>query len=387
MKLMIISHRQCWPSSASSSGYAMGSGFRLHFRALSELFDATAVVMLRSPVRSQTVQTPITGHNLSVVALAKPFGSGFLRKVELLFWLVRNSSVLIREILRADAVHAVIPGETGTVGMLLAFVLSKPLLVRHCENWFVQKTASKRFLKWFMERFASNKNVMLATGGALQPPSLNPHVRWIFSTSLTEQQLDDCAMHRHQPSRVKPRLIIACRQEKEKGTGVVIGNLPLILKDFPGASLDVVGDGNKLAEFKKLAVTLGVSDRVIFHGKVNHAEVIQLLQKADLFCLPTSHSEGFPRAVLEALACGLPVITTLVSVLPQLVGAGCGVLLDEVTLTAIAQAIRECLSDTERYSRMSAQAIKTARQYSLERWRDTIGDLPHSVWGPLRSSS
>lgn len=347
----------------------------------------TTVAVPSSPAQNQTIESPLTGHNLSIALLTKHFDSVFWRKVGLPFWLVRNSHVLIREILRADAVYTFIPGEIGTIGMLLAFVLRKPLLVRFIKDWFRQNTTGERFLKWFMERFASDRNVMLATGGAPQPPSLNPRVRWIFSTSLTEQQLDDCVMYRHLPSRVQPRLIIVCRQETEKGTGLVIEILPLIMKDFAGVTLDVVGDGNKLAKFKKLAVALGVSDRVIFHGKVNHAEVIQLLQKADLFCLPTSPSEGFPRAVLEPLACGLPVITTRVSVLPQLVGAGCGLLLDEVTPTAIAQAVRECLSDTECYGRMSAQAIKTARQYSLERWRDTIGDLLHSVWGPLRSHS
>ena len=136
-----------------------------------------------------------------------------------------------------------------------------------------------------------------------------------------------------------------------------------------------------------MAVTQGLSDQVIFHGKVNHTKVIQLLQKANLFCLPTSHSEGFPRAILEVLACGLPVITTRVGVFPQLIGEDCGLLLEEFTSAAVAQAVRGCLSDAERYRRMSAQAIKTARQYSLERWRDTIGDLLRSLWGPLRSNS
>jgi len=74
-------------------------------------------------------------------------------------------------------------------------------------------------------------------------------------------------------------------------------------------------------------------------------------------------------------------------VLPQLIGTGCGILLEEATPVAIAQAVRECLSDEESYRTMSARAIETARPYSLERWRDTIGDLLRSAWGPLRSNS
>ncbi|MGH9364473.1 MAG: glycosyltransferase, partial [Thermoanaerobaculia bacterium] len=234
--------------------------------------------------------------------------------------------------------HAPIPGDIGTIGMILAFVLRKPLFVRHCGNWFVQKTIAEHFWKRVMERFAGDGNVMLATGGAPESPSRrNARIRWIFSTSLTEEELETCFRYREQLPGDHPKLIIVCRQEREKGTGVVIESLPLLLKDYPGATLDVVGDGGALAEFEDLAARLGVRDRVTFHGRVDHASVVRRLQHADLFCFPTVSSEGFPKVVLEALACGLPVLTTRVSVLPSLVGLECGLLLDEVTPAAVAE--------------------------------------------------
>jgi glycosyltransferase involved in cell wall biosynthesis len=106
-----------------------------------------------------------------------------------------------------------------------------------------------------------------------------------------------------------------------------------------------------------------------------------------VFCFPTASSEGFPKVVLEALACGLPVVTTRVSALPELIGTGCGVLLDEVTPAAVAEGVRLCLSDGERYRAMSGAAVRTAREYSLERWRDSIGELLRAAWGPLRCSA
>jgi glycosyltransferase involved in cell wall biosynthesis len=130
-------------------------------------------------------------------------------------------------------------------------------------------------------------------------------------------------------------------------------------------------------------VRAGVDDRVTFHGAVNHDSVIKLLRRADVFCYPTS-SEGFPKVVLEALACGLPIVTTRVSVLPQLVD-GCGVLLDDITPAAVAQAILTSLSDTDRYHAWSSCAVSRAGHYSLERWRDTIGEALQAAWGPLQS--
>jgi len=383
MHLVVISHKLCWPSLASPSGYATDGGFPVQMEAISELFSSTTLVMPCAGRESDGGVKSLVGNNLSVKPLAA-FSGHFGRKFSLLWWLIRSSPSIIREIGRADAVHVPIPSNIGTIGMLFGFCLRKPLLIRHCGNWFVQRTSAERFWKWFMERFAGGRNVMLATGGHADPPSpRNPNVNWIFSTSLRERDLKalECSLEKDSQEHV--RLIIACRQEVDKGTGRVIESLPLILNDFPQATLDVIGDGSALPAFKELAAGLNVSDRVTFHGKVDQPSVVNLLRQADLFCYPTAASEGFPKVVLEALACGLPVITTRVSVLPQLIGNGCGVLLEENTGAAMARAVCEVLSDRELYSRMSAQARETARHYSLERWRDQIGETLRLAWGNL----
>jgi hypothetical protein len=301
-------------------------------------------------------------------------------------WLARNSVVLWREIRLADAVHAPIPGDIGTIGMLLAFMLRKPLFVRHCGNWHVPRTAAERFWKWFMERFGGGRNVMLATGGDGAPPSTrNPALRWIFSTTLTADELRACAVQRAHPGE-RCRLIIACRQELAKGAGVVIDSLPLLVARMPYVTLDIVGDGGALAAFKRQVAALGLDACVTFHGKVGHARVIELLKGADVFCYPTSSSEGFPKVVLEALACGLPVIATRVSVLPDLLRDGAGLLLDEATPAAVAAAIACALGSPDGYRAMSERAVDTARQFSLERWTETIAASLTAAWGELRPS-
>jgi len=383
VKLVVVSHKHCWSTQASPSGYATDGGFPFQMTALSELFDKTTLVVPCSSSGETQGLTSLSGRNLSVTPLTLPWGRGLRRKLLLPAWFVRNGAVIAREIVRADAVHAPIPGDIGTIGMLLAFLLRKRLFVRHCGNWLVEKTIAEQFWKWFMERFAGGRQVMLATGGALRAPSeRNAAIRWIFSTSLTKTQLEACQTPRVRPANDSVRLIIACRQDLEKGAGVVIESLPLIMRSFAGARLDVVGDGQALAELKTLATALDVSDRVTFHGKVDHKTVLQMLQKADVFCYPTAASEGFPKIVLEALACGLPVITTRVSVLPQLIDTGCGVLLDERTPQALATAVQNILSDDNGYRMKSVRALETARQYSLERWRDTIGELLREAWSP-----
>jgi len=353
-------------------------------RALSELFDSTILVVPCSEPVSRAGEIPLEGHELSVAPLSLPTGRGLARKLGLGFWLLRNSPTILRELIKADAVHAAIPGDIGTIGMLLAFLLRKRLFVRHCGNWLKPVTRAEHFWKWFMEMFAGGRQVMLATGGSSEPPSRrNTTLHWIFSTSLSEDELRACHGVREAESLSNPKLIIVCRQDREKGTGVVIESLPVILNTYPEAKLDIVGDGDALDEFRSIAKSVGVSERIIFHGKLDHAGVVNLLKKADLFCYPTRASEGFPKVVLEALACGLPVVSTRVSVLPELIGAGGGVLLDEATPVTVANAVLGILGNSERYRKMSVLASETASHYSLERWRDTIAERLRSAWGEL----
>jgi glycosyltransferase involved in cell wall biosynthesis len=131
---------------------------------------------------------------------------------------------------------------------------------------------------------------------------------------------------------------------------------------------------------KRMADAMGVAHRIRFHGNVRQTEVVALLRRAGLFCLP-SKSEGFPKAVLEAMAAGLPVVTTPVSVLPMLVGRGAGILLNSVSGDSVAAAVESCLSNPAAYETMSEAAIATARTYSLESWRDTIGGYLRQAWG------
>jgi Glycosyl transferases group 1 len=387
MKLAVFSHKPCWHATDSPTGVATDGGFPFQMRALSELFDETRLLV---PVRGQAAtkgQIPLAGHNLTVVPLTRRSGTGLMSKLSFAPWLVRNSLTMLRELRAADAIHTPIPGDVGTTGMLLAWASGKPLFVRHCGNWLRPVTLAERFWRWFMEKTAGGRNVMLATGGTLEPPSrANPHVKWIFSSSLTENELKAHASPHSYPSKGEVRLIIAARQEKAKGAGRVIQALPILARDFPQVSFDVLGHGSAIPEFKRLAAELNVQERVTFTGLLDHNQVLARLQAATIFVFPTTSSDGFPKAVLEGLATGLPVIATCVSVLPQLLGNGCGVLIAEATPEAVAQGVKQVLASAAAYEAMSRKAIATAHQYSLEAWRDTIGQYLSAAWGPLREA-
>lgn len=121
-----------------------------------------------------------------------------------------------------------------------------------------------------------------------------------------------------------------------KGHDLVIS----ALADLPKWDLVIIGSGPKRAELERGAVAAGVSDRVKFVNEISQSELVRYYQAADLLIL-ASASEGLPNVVLEALACGTPVIATDVGGVREVLTSPIqGALLQERTANALKSAVR-----------------------------------------------
>lgn len=383
MKLVVFSHKEVWPMESSPSGFGTVGGFPLQIREISELFDATRVVVARRSARPDGALTALSGHRLEVVAPPEPAGRGVARKLSLLPWLLRHGPRLWREVSAADAVHALVPGDIGTLGLLLALARGRPLLVRHCGTWNDRSTLANRFLAWLLPRVAAPERPVLATGAGTDPPSSNPSISWIFATALSEADLR--GLHPAPPwdGRGPLELVSLGRLTAGKNTGAAIEALPALLADLD-VRLTVVGDGPERGRLERLAVEHRLGDRVTFTGNLTHAAVLALLPRFHLLVFPSRVAEGFPKAVLDAMACGVPVVATDVSALPHLLRAGtdeaCGRLLSSPDAAAIVDAIAELAARPEELAEMGRRAAEQARHFSLERWAEAIRDRILPAW-------
>jgi glycosyltransferase involved in cell wall biosynthesis len=96
-------------------------------------------------------------------------------------------------------------------------------------------------------------------------------------------------------------------EERYKGVDAVIEAMPRLLARFPDLRYFVVGDGSDRPRLEAKSVTLGVADRVVFAGRVGEAEKVAHYNLADAYVMP-SFGEGFGIVLIEAAACGIPVI-------------------------------------------------------------------------------
>jgi glycosyltransferase involved in cell wall biosynthesis len=364
--------------------YVTVGGFPFQIQAISEIFEHTTLIIARRKPPVADGAIPLSGYNLDVRALDEPHGSDFQRKLALLIWIPRNLLSLWFSIKRADTVHAIVPGDIGLLGLLVALAQRKPLFVRHCGTWGEPVTLVDKALFWLLERIAGGRNVVLATGGAVTPPSIkNRNIQWIFSTSLSEHEITNTPIALHWKYGEPLQLITVGRLSAGKNIASAIEALVEIEKIYPSVYLHIVGGGKDRFSLEKLADKSGVSHKVIFHGNVSHIEVLRALSRSHLFIFPTRVKEGFPKALLEAMACGLPVIATQVSVIPDLIH-DCGILLSEPNAQSISAAVLSLINDEPRMQTLAMRARQDSPKYTIERWRDQIRSHLEFTWGPLK---
>jgi glycosyltransferase involved in cell wall biosynthesis len=139
-----------------------------------------------------------------------------------------------------------------------------------------------------------------------------------------------------------PVLVSVGHLIERKGHDLVVEALAML----PGCTLLVVGEGPQRTALSRLAVRLGVADRVRFLGEIAHERLPAIYGAADLLVLASSR-EGWPNVVLEAMACGTPVIASQVEGVPEMITSrDAGLILPERSAAAIAAAVEALLADS-----------------------------------------
>ena len=106
------------------------------------------------------------------------------------------------------------------------------------------------------------------------------------------------------------KLLFCARLVKEKGVYEAIKAMKYITKEFPDTTLIIMGDGEELKNLRYYARKIGVENKVVFTGYVPENKKIEIFKNSHMFIYPSYYGEGFPTVILEAMAAGLPVITT-----------------------------------------------------------------------------
>ena len=168
------------------------------------------------------------------------------------------------------------------------------------------------------------------------------------------------------------------RLDSVKALDVLLRGFAVLVAGQPKARLVLIGDGPEARHLRALAASLGIDARVRFAGVV--AEASRLLSALDLYA-SASRREGLPLALLEAMACGLPVATTRVSGHVDAVEDGItGVLVPPDDPGALGRAIDALLGDPARRAAMGQAALRMVEaRFAASRMAAETADLYRGV--------
>jgi glycosyltransferase involved in cell wall biosynthesis len=161
-------------------------------------------------------------------------------------------------------------------------------------------------------------------------------------------------------SRREPDLVLAVgRLVEKKGFDLLLDAVAQLHRDRPGLRCVIVGDGEERAALATKAMSLGIADIVTFTGAVGQDAVAEWLRKAQVMVAPCrvgddGNQDALPTVLIEALAAGLPAVTTPVAGIPEIITHGVeGLVVECGNVPRLAASIAQLLDDPEALRRMS----------------------------------
>lgn len=265
----------------------------------------------------------------------------------------------IRDLVRQggiDIVHS--HGYKSDIYAHLALAAKGVPLVSTCHTWY--DNDARVYLYGVLDRMVLKKyRRVVAVSEEVKRRLLKAGVKKeriaIIRNGIDVHQFDDAISQRESVSCRKEMVVgLVGRLSHEKGIDIFIRAAALVLADHPDAKFVVVGDGPDRAELVALIDALDLTSSVSLVGRCE--DMPSAYRSFDLM-VSSSRNEGLPIAILEGMACGLPIVATAVGEVPGLIREGqTGLLVLPGNPGALAAAITKLLDDRKLPSRFGLAA-------------------------------
>ena len=283
-----------------------------------------------------------------------------------LFEGARNNFIRIRSLRamfrarKADVIISII-GRSNIRVLFAALGLDTPIIV------FEQIDPARDSLNWLwralrlLAYWRAKQIVVLSQSFAEYFPCyLQKHIQVIPNPVI----LPGISAPRYLPEPNIFKIIAVGRLELQKGFDYLLQALAELKSSSKNWGLTILGEGSQRQNLELLCAQLNLTDHVFFAGTVK--DVAMFLKQSDLFVL-SSRVEGFPLALCEAMACGVPVITTdCAASIREIVRDGVdGIVIPNEDVKALTDAVSELMSKPEQYQQMSYRASEIIKKLDL----------------------
>jgi glycosyltransferase involved in cell wall biosynthesis len=324
---------------------------------------------------------PFTRPNVSLRAQKETGGGTFGDKLKQVLSLPALVYGLCRAMRRVDAIHVRCPGNLGLLGVALAPLFTRRVVAKYAGQWtgYPGEPAAWRWQRALLKSRWWPGPVTVYGDWPNQPP----HVVPFFTSVMNERQAERAAAAARGRTadfnrRRSLRVLFVGRLSAAKNVDVLLDAVARLKSHPARIECDIVGEGPERARLERYSEELGVRDRVRFAGGVDFEQALDFYERADALVL-VSETEGWPKAIAEAMAFGLICVGSDRGLIPTMLGEGRGIVVPPGDAEALSAALRDIIDgageSSVRYLEMSRLAAEWARAYSLEGLKQAIGEL------------
>ncbi|MBO3757520.1 MAG: glycosyltransferase family 4 protein, partial [Candidatus Brockarchaeota archaeon] len=176
------------------------------------------------------------------------------------------------------------------------------------------------------------------------------------------------------------RILFVSRLVHRKGPHLLVKAFKRVIKRYDKVTLIFAGSGYMRETLEELAMSLNIASKVKFLGDVPDENLPQVYSESDIFVLPSLHAESFGLVLLEAMASGLPVVTTNIGGIPEVLEDGKEGFLVKPDERNIADALIKLLEDKNLREKMGRNGRKKAVE--VYDWKN-VGEKIEEVYKEL----
>ena len=279
---------------------------------------------------------------------------------------------------KVDLNHVHVLTRTGFIAHWQKYLNGTPYLItEHWSRYLPGNDYSGALRKWWTKRIVRRAS-MVTTVSEVLAQAMQSHGLKNKNYQIVPNVVDTNLFKPIPHHNDIPKIVhVSCFEDKSKNISGLLEALKVMKDRGISYQAVLIGEGMDLELMQQRAIDLGLTDRVRFTGLLQGETLVDELATGDFFVLP-SHYETGGIVLLEALACGLPVVATEVGALPEIVNESNGILVPPDNVAALADAMTRCCQSYGNYHQEELRK-QVVERYSYEQ----VGKLIHQLYSSL----
>lgn len=312
-----------------------------------------------------------------------PFENSFIELTELtkktkyffhsLSSIIKNVMLLYNAMRASDHIHLRCPGNMGLLGAIIQILFPhKPKTAKYAGNWDPKSKQpfSYRMQKWILSNTWLTKNMQVLVYG--EWPNQSKNVKAFFTATYNATEFENVRIDKSIEDQIKCIFVGTLTANKRPLLAAKV--VQKLYEQGYKVQLTYYGDGPERHAIENFVLDYNLQQVISLKGNVAKDVLIKAYQKAHML-LFFSKSEGWPKAIAEAMAWGCVPLATSVSCVPMMLDQGNRGVLVNTEINSIVSEIEKLIKNPTTYKQKSKQAITWSRQFTLEKFEEAIGLL------------